>query len=50
MNGMKDLVKKFILLAKPKDVKKGGFTCKNDSGGGLILKKGNRFVIIGMFF
>ena len=50
MNGIKDLVKKFILVAKPKDVKKGGFTCKNDSGGGLILKKGNRFVIIGRFF
>ena len=47
---MKNLRNEFVLAAIPKDVKKGGAVCKNDSGSGLILKRGNRFVQIGMFF
>ena len=47
MNGETKLVEKFTLYGKPKDVKRGGSTCKNDSGSGLFLKRGNRFVIIG---
>ena len=45
-----DLHKKFFLVAIPKDKKKGGNVCSNDSGSGLILKRGNRFVQIGRFF
>lgn len=41
------MYQKFYLVAKAKDVKKSGNTCKNDSGGGLFVKRGNRFVIIG---
>ena len=42
-----DIKYKFILVAIPKDLKMGGAVCKSDSGGGLILKRGNRFVQIG---
>ena len=45
-----DLHKKFFLVAIPKDKKKGGAVCSNDSGSGLILKRGNRFVQIGRCF
>ena len=45
-----DSYTKFFLAAIPKDVKKGGTVCKNDSGSGLILKRGNRFVQIGNCF
>ena len=41
---------KFYLAAIPKDKKKGGTVCKNDSGSGLIIKRGNRFVQIGKCF
>ena len=41
---------KFYLAAIPKDKKKGGTVCKNDSGSGLIIKRGNRFVQIGRCF
>ena len=44
-----ELLEKSTLYGKPKDVKKGGYTCKNDSGGGLVIKRGKRFVIIGEF-
>ena len=49
MYGIKDLFPEFVLAARPKDGKKSGEVCKNDSGSGLIFKRGNRFVQIGMF-
>ena len=50
MYGIRDRFNEFTLAAIPKDVKKSGEVCKNDSGSGLILRRGNRFVQIGMFF
>lgn len=50
MYGIRDLFNEFILAAIPKDVKKSGEVCKNDSGSGLIIRRGTRFVQIGMFF
>ena len=48
--GIKDPFNEFVLVARPKDSKKSGEVCKSDSGSGLFLKRGNRFVQIGMIF
>ena len=50
MNGGTELAEKLTLYGKPKDSKKVGSICLNDSGGGLYQKRGNKFVIIGMSF
>ena len=42
------LVLKHALVGKAKDPKKDGIPCYNDSGTPLFMKKGKRYVQIGM--
>ena len=42
-----ETLNKYVLVVRAKDVEKGGSPCSNDSGSGLFVKKGNKFVLIG---